>query len=225
MRNIEWADVTWNPVSGCPHNCTWTAPDGKRVGCYARAMNDRFHWQEDFTVPELHAGKLDKPFRWRRPRRIFVCSMGDLFADAVPEMWIRNVLRVIERNPRHTFLLLTKNPKRLLEYEYPDNAQVGITLDANNKWLAYHGARVPWVSFEPLTENILAAGQTGALRSEWGIKWVVIGALSAGARKYQPQKEWVENILAAAEGLPVFMKDNLDCEALSIERRQEFPDG
>jgi len=220
MRNIEWADVTWNPVTGCPHNCTWIAPDGKRVGCYARAMNDRFHWQQDFSVPVLHAGKLDKPFRWRRPRRIFVCSMGDLFADPVPDEWIRLVLDAIIVHFWHTFLLLTKNCDRLLrgsaDYTVAPNAMLGITVDEHQRRIPDH--TVSWISFEPLTCDLLTAPLPR------NINWVVIGALSAGAKKYQPKREWVLNILKAAKGLPVFMKDNLDCRALGIERRQEFPE-
>jgi protein gp37 len=151
--------------------------------------------------------------------------MADLFGDWVEEKHILRVLDIIQFLPRHTFLLLTKNPRRLHEFTFPDNAQVGVTVDGeNNSTLDSYCdySRLSWVSFEPLVKDMLDGTQGDILKRE-GFKWVVIGALSAGGKKYQPEPSWVEHILEAAEGLPVFMKDNLDCEALGITRRQELP--
>ena len=223
MKNIEWADVTWNPVTGCSRNCKWAAPDGTTVGCYARAINDRFHHQPDFSVPVFHEERLDQPSRWKKPRRIFVCSMGDLYAPEVPTAWIDAVLHVIENNPQHTFLLLTKCPRRLCVFNYPSNAWVGLSVWHAEFWgqPATIPARNRWISFEPLVQDVCGLMFRGELHCH--CDWVVIGALSAGAKKYQPERKWIENILRAADGLPVFMKDNLDCKALGIKQRTELP--
>ncbi len=222
MKNIEWAERTWNPLTGCKRGCTWTAPGGKVVECYAKTICERFKHQPRFDEPVWHEDRLMQPFKWRKPSRIFVCSMADLFGYWVRREYIHNVLNVASKLPQHIFLLLTKNPKRLMRFDYPPNCWAGATVDTNNLLLptgAY--AAVRWVSFEPLVNDVWPSYP----RLKWLVDWVVIGALSAGAKKYQPKREWVEHILEAAEGLPVFMKDNLDCEALGIERRQEYPEG
>lgn len=223
MKNIEWATKTWNPLTGCKHGCTWKAPDGKVVGCYAKAISDRFHLQPDFCEAIYHEDRASVPAGWKKPQRIFVCSMADLFGDWVEEKHILRVLDIIQFLPRHTFLLLTKNPKRLAEFTFPDNAHVGVTMDGIHKpvIVPFYQAKVRWISFEPLTTDVLHNPARGEISGFYN--WVVIGALSAGGKKYQPEPSWVEHILEAAEGLPVFMKDNLDCEALGITRRQELP--
>jgi len=236
MKNIEWATKTWNPVTGCKNACTWTAPDGKVVGCYARAISERFHMQADFSRPVFHADRLIQPYQWKKPQRIFVCSMGDLFADCVPDEWIEQVLNTIasHMNQHHTFLLLTKNPKRLAEFNYPPNCWVGATVDYRRRLmptleaLCKVQASVRFISHEPLVETMANerpdGGKSMVLYHNYNINWAIIGALSAGAKKYQPKAEWVCDIsLACAVNIPVFMKDNLDCEALGLERRRELP--
>ena len=226
MKNIEWTDVTWNPLTGCKHGCTWTAPDGKVVECYAKTICERFKHQDDFTEPMWHPERLEQPYKWRKPRRVFVCSMADLFGDWVSSEQIHAVGEVIEANPQHTFLILTKNYNRLnlTRWNWLHNLHLGISVDSSRTDLPMYQAAIKWISFEPLVEDVCHINSKAyGLGSIHHFDWVVIGALSAGAKKYQPKREWVENILRAAEGLPVFMKDNLDCAALGIERRQEYP--
>lgn len=129
---IDWADATWNPVTGCKHGCEY---------CYARRIAERFGSNQmpiftdypvldkpvrsvgfdgekiqpypfDFT-PTFHRYKLDEPQRWKKPRTIFVCSMADLFGDWVPDEWIRAVFEACEAAPQHRYIFLTKNPTRL----------------------------------------------------------------------------------------------------------------
>lgn len=126
---IDWADATWNPVTGCYHDCPY---------CYARGMANRFgggvitghdHLYDldkpakktDGTVnpypygfdPTFHRYRLNIPHSWKKPRNIFVCSMADLFGDWVPEEWIQEVFKACEAAPQHNYLFLTKNPTRL----------------------------------------------------------------------------------------------------------------
>jgi len=123
---IAWADLTWNPVTGCS-----PASEGCDH-CYARAMARRFNKfktpdSDDGYVPEpgekeinpdyfkvvLHPEKLDEPIHRRKPARIFVCSMSDLFHPDVPDDFIFRVLLRIAYSPQHTFLILTKRAERM----------------------------------------------------------------------------------------------------------------
>ena len=131
---IEWTDATWNPVIGC-------SPVSKGCdNCYAARMAARFAKPAAVTkngTPEYYAGviqwlgcyaggwngktvlkehKLDEPLRWRKPRTVFVCSMGDLFHESVPDEWIDRVMAVIASAQNHRFMILTKRPKRMKEY-------------------------------------------------------------------------------------------------------------
>lgn len=109
---IEWTDSTWNPITGC----TPCSPGCDH--CYARRMAERFpqvHGGE-FAHVKFHPDRLQQPLHWRKPRRIFVCSMGDLFHPDVPFGWVMRVLRVMAHCPRHTFILLTKRPQRMLDF-------------------------------------------------------------------------------------------------------------
>ena len=97
---IEWTDATWDPVTGC------TRVSAGCDHCYAeRFAGD--HFEHGFDV-QVREEQLDQPLRWRRPRRIFVNSMSDLFHKDVPVSYVDRVFEVMERADRHTFQLLAK---------------------------------------------------------------------------------------------------------------------
>ena len=156
---IDWADSTWNPVTGCLHGCEY---------CYARAIANRFGWHAnepdinervlyempvsggrkvpypfDFQ-PTFHQYRLGEPAAWTKPRTIFVCSMADLFGDWVPDEWIKQVFEACEAAPQHRFLFLTKNPGRYCDLERAgimpkgDNFWFGATFDHSN-WPGHDG--------------------------------------------------------------------------------------
>lgn len=160
---IDWADATWNPVTGCLHGCEY---------CYARRIAERFGsnlmpiftnypvldepvrsvgfdcgkkqpYPFDFT-PTFHRYRLDEPARWTRPRNIFVCSMADLFGDWVPDEWIETVINACLAAPQHRYLFLTKNPGRYCHLERAgimpkgDNFWFGATFDHSN-WPGHDG--------------------------------------------------------------------------------------
>src|SRR5438046_728264 len=124
---IGWTDATWNPVRGCSivsKGCT---------NCYAMRQAHRFNqaggayqgltkltkggpvWNDEVrTVPEL----LGEPGSWKKPRRIFVNSMSDLFHEKVPDNFIGDVFFRMALNPQHVFQVLTKRPKRMLHWLY-----------------------------------------------------------------------------------------------------------
>lgn len=118
---IQWTDATWNPTTGCDRVSPGCA------NCYALTMAGRLKkmgqagYQNDgdpktsgpgFALT-LHPERLDIPLRWKRPRRIFVDSMSDLFHPDVPEEFIHRVWMVMEAAPQHSFQILTKRPERM----------------------------------------------------------------------------------------------------------------
>lgn len=112
---IEWADVVWNPITGC------TPISEGCQNCYARRiayrLKGRFGYPENdpFRVT-FHGERLEEPLKWKKSRRIFVCSMGDLFHENIPFEWINDIFGIIMMVPQHVFMLLTKRPERALEY-------------------------------------------------------------------------------------------------------------
>ena len=117
---------TWNPVTGCRHNCVY---------CWARRLAEEKlkymsrKYARGFE-PTLHPWELDA--RFGPGEFVFVCDMGDLFGWWVPAEWIRAVLHVVERYPRTTFLFLTKNPKRYLQFDFPGNCILGATIETDD---------------------------------------------------------------------------------------------
>lgn len=222
---IEWTDFTWNPVTGCRHGCEY---------CYARRLAQRFTpqnpaidhdctqpgnglheirygrgnaWRYGFA-PTLHSHRLTEPVERRKPAKIFVCSMADLFGAWVPQEWIQDVLTFVRRAPQHTFQFLTKNPSRYLGINFPAHAWAGMTV-AQLKGvkvidMAAISAGKRFVSFEPL----LSEPEDGLeLR---GVDWAIIGGLTGPGAKPTPYA-WGLKVLAACRraGVPVFVKDNL----------------
>jgi len=112
---IEWTDATWNPVTGC------TKVSSGCKHCYAEREWPRMtrlvpsYAGRDFTDVRTHADRLDQPMRWKRPRRIFVNSMSDLFHEDVPNEFLPEVFAVMAAAPRHVFQVLTKRPERMRE--------------------------------------------------------------------------------------------------------------
>nr|WP_046284606.1 phage Gp37/Gp68 family protein [Mycobacterium sp. UM_NZ2] len=144
---IEWADDTWNPVTGC----TEVSPGCDR--CYAKTFAERFrgtpghYFERGFDV-QLRPDKLDLPLRWRRPRRIFVNSMSDLFHDDVPDEYIAQVWAVMALAPRHTFQVLTKRHGRMHSL-------------LTAKRLA------PGLDFEAMVRNVAHNLRNNAKRADW----------------------------------------------------------
>lgn len=109
---IEWTDATWNPVTGC----TEVSPGCDH--CYAKTFAERWrgtpgHYFENGFDVQRRPGKLDLPLRWKKPRRIFVNSMSDLFHADVDDDYIIDVFVIMAMTPRHTFQVLTKRHARM----------------------------------------------------------------------------------------------------------------
>lgn len=106
---IEWTDETWNPTTGC----TKVSPGCDN--CYAERITERFHGKGSFDQIQLHPSRLDLPLRWKKPRMIFVDSMSDLFHKDIPTEFIAEVFAVMALADRHTFQVLTKRPRRMMQ--------------------------------------------------------------------------------------------------------------
>lgn len=109
---IEWTESTWNPVTGC----TKVSPGCAH--CYAETFAERWRgtpghpYEQGFDL-KLWPDRLELPLRWRKPRRVFVNSMSDLFHEDVPDEFIAEVFAVMGSARRHTFQVLTKRPERM----------------------------------------------------------------------------------------------------------------
>jgi protein gp37 len=112
---IEWATDVWNPITGCDPISPGCAH------CWAERFAERFRgvpghpFEHGFDL-QLRPERLDEPLRWRKPRRIFVCSMADLFHENVPDEYIDEVWARMALAPQHTFQVLTKRPERMRDY-------------------------------------------------------------------------------------------------------------
>ena len=235
-----------------PPDTSWRKNVGERglMGDYARHSNRKCHVLDEPEIecavfdppsgyrgkvkpypysfdPIFHRYKLDEPQRWKKPRTIFVCSMADLFGDWVPDEWISEVFRACEAAPQHRYLFLTKNPTR-----YCKIANDGWLPDAKNFWYgstitrkgdSFFNRSIHWNAFasiEPLLEPLdVGIGSFGCA------EWVIVGAETGNRKgKIAPKREWVENIVEAAQitGVKVFMKDSLR-ELMGADFRQELP--
>lgn len=187
---IEWCEETWNPIIGCSHvspgcdNCYAERMAGRLANMpqqhenYSKVVRWGQHPKTDMYYASgkwdgkthLVESALEKPLRWKKPRTIFVCSMGDLFHESVEWNWITKVIRVIEDSPQHTFLILTKRPERMLIYfqqvwqeygwKHIDNLWLGVTAENQDQ----ADKRIPillnipaakrFVSIEPMLSEV-----------------------------------------------------------------------
>ena len=155
---IEWTEKVWNPVTGC------SKVSAGCKNCYAERMSKclagRAGYPEDGFKVTLHEDKLAEPLRWKKPSRIFVCSMGDIFHVNVPFAFVDKIIRNIRLSPQHTFLVLTKRPHFMKEYFEQigdlDNLWLGVsvedqkTADARIPLLLQTPAAKRFVSYEPV---------------------------------------------------------------------------
>lgn len=221
---IEWTDATWNPVVGCSKvspgcdNCyaigmsariEAMAAGADRTTPYEGIVDDGDWTGLVRTVPE----RLDQPLRWKRPRRIFVNSMSDLFHPDVPTRFIDAVFKVMAQASHHQFQVLTKRPQRMREHfnrgqspTYPsDNVWLGTSIELDKylfraEHLESTPAAVRFLSLEPLL------GPLPSLTLD-GINWIIVGGES-GPKARPMHIEWVRDIRdqCVDAGVPFFFK-------------------
>lgn len=183
---IAWTDATWNPVVGC----TKVSQGCKH--CYAKALHDMRHkaylqgkmvplqYANPFEMVQILPSRLALPLGWKKPKRIFVNSMSDLFHPDVPDWFIAQVVDVMEEARWHTFQVLTKRPQRMAQFfendVLPRNVWVGTTVenqtaaDERIPHLVMVNASVHFLSCEPLLESVDL--------QLYGVDWVICGGES-----------------------------------------------
>jgi protein gp37 len=192
--SIEWTDATWNPVTGC----TQISPGCDH--CYALAFAERFRgvpnhpYFQGFDL-RLWPERLKLPYRWKKPRQIFVNSMSDLFHADVPDDFVFRVFDTMVGANWHVYQILTKRPQRLARMaaslSWPSHIWIGVSVESNEyAWRADFLRKVPaavrFVSAEPLI------GPIDQLELD-GIHWLITGGES-GPHHRPCNPEWVRDI-------------------------------
>ena len=208
VSKIEWTEATWNPVSGC------SKVSSGCLNCYAERMAYRLqrmgnpNYRNGFDVT-LHPHLLETPLSWKRSRLVFVNSMSDLFHEEVPVEFIQQVFETMRRAHWHTFQILTKRSKRLVDLApslaWPSNVWMGVSVENKDvveriDHLRKVDSAVRFLSLEPLI------GPLPDLNLR-GIHWVIVGGESGpGARLMEPS--WVSEIKEQCENsnVPFFFK-------------------
>jgi protein gp37 len=231
---IEWTEATWNPVTGCDR----ISPGCDH--CYAMTLAARLKrmgqpgYQNDgdprtsgpgFGLT-LHPDRLAAPTRTRKPTMWFVNSMSDLFHKDVPDEFISRVWGVMADNPRHTFQVLTKRPKRarnvLTRYGWAtphgqplSNVWLGTSIESSKyAWRADHlrlaPAAVRFISAEPLLGPLVNLSPRAPISRQLdldGIDWLIVGGESG--RGYRPMEaSWARDLrdACAEAGTAFFFK-------------------
>ena len=204
---IEWTDATWNPVAGC------TLASSGCKHCYAMNMTKRLEAMgvdkykgltKTIGRKVIWNGKvredidsLSAPHRWKKPRKIFVNSMSDLFHEQVSEQFIVSVWKVMEQTPHHNYQILTKRPERMREMltktlqTVLPNVWLGTSVEDQSvtdriTHLQETPATIRFISFEPLI------GSVGFVNLK-GIHWAIVGGES-GNRARPIKEEWIDEI-------------------------------
>jgi len=215
---IEWAERTWNPVTGC----TEISPGCKN--CYAKRMSKRLAGRVGYPATNpfditLHPTRLNEPLRWKKPSRIFVCSMGDLFHHLVPDKAVLAVLDAAMNAPQHTYIFLTKRhiimELLIAEWLYctravPPNWWLGVTTenqqfaDKRLPHLLRITSGVTVCSIEPMLGPVILPDEFLARGKQ---AWVICGGETGpGARPMNP--DWARGLRnqCLAAGVPFFFK-------------------
>ncbi len=208
-ENLVFSLFSWNPVTGCYNNCPY---------CFAKQIAlqnpDRYPkgFEYHFRSERLEAPKNTPLPRNSTPgsskRRVFVGSMCDLFGDWVDKEVIEIILDVVKEYSQWTYLFLTKNPKRYLEFNFPENAWLGATVDVQGrvedteKVFKQLNSPIKFVFCEPLLDNVVFNDMSI-------FDWIIIGAQTKP--EIQPPLKWVLSLLeqVSKAGCNIYIKKNL----------------
>lgn len=206
--DIEWTDATWNPVTGC----TKISPGC--ANCYAETFAERFRGVKDHPYEQgfdlkLWPSRLLLPSAWKKPKRIFVNSMSDLFHKDVPTEYILKVFEAMNTANWHQYQILTKRHERLLELDslIPWSKHIWMGVSVENQEYAHRvdylrktKAHLKFLSVEPLLGPIENLNLIG-------IDWVIVGGES-GRQPRRLEEEWVRSMRdqCDAAGVNFFFK-------------------
>jgi len=232
---IEWCDETRNPITGC------TPISVGCQHCYAARMAQRlkgrfgYPAENPFQPGIVHHDVFQSPKFPKKPSKIFLCSMGDLFHENVKSDDQTRVFRMIGSYPEHTFLLLTKRPKNMFQFfnqvwkhDWPQNAWAGVTVEKEQPeilsriaWLAEIPTQVRFISAEPMLSG-LPLQELNVLQY---LDWVICGG-ETGPKARPCHIEWVRDLRdqCVAAKIPFFFKKFKD-GVTTIDGREwrQFP--
>jgi protein gp37 len=201
---IDWCDYSWNTVTGCKNGCWY---------CYAKKIRNRFFPEVPFEQIANYDERLEEPLKKKKPSKIFVGSMTDLFAPWQPRYNVKHILQVVRKCPQHTFIFLTKNPRGYKRWSFPQNCWLGVTITSSDEWgkvaqlVAYKGkSNLTFASVEP----ILGEFNTSYL---YLVDWIILGALTGQSAQKTPKirQGWLKDAVRQCRRLriPLFMKRSL----------------
>lgn len=216
ITKIQWTNKSWNIVTGCSHDFQcWDR-------CYARNMANRLQKMgvkkyQNITnkgfAPTFHPEELGLPVTWKKPCKIFVCSMGDLFNIDVPDDWVNQVFETIQNCPQHIFQILTKRPDRMKNYFFDKNYRymvmknlwIGTTIESTQYYsrkyeLDLITAKTKFLSCEPLIGRM-------PIMDLSSINWIIVGCES-GPKARPMNLDWVREIRdqCVSQNIPFFFK-------------------
>jgi protein gp37 len=226
---IAWTDSTWNPVVGCQkvsegcRNCYALELHQLRHQAYQQGKKMPAQYQHPFGMVQMMPDRLEMPLHWKKPRKIFVNSVSDLFHPAVDFEFINRVFYTMDVANGHTYQVLTKRPERMLAWfeqagryktDFPRNVWMGVSVenqkaaDERIPLLVQIPATVKFVSCEPLLGPVdLQLRGRNYGRGDELINWVIAGGES-GTHARPMDVTWARYLRAQCQGadVPFFFK-------------------
>ena len=180
---IEWCDYTWNPIVGC------SPASAGCDNCYAEVISKRFHlpWGKPHFMPD----RLDQPAKVKKPGRMFVCSMSDMFHEGVNPAWRQDIYQAMLKAPWHQYIILTKRPCNIKRFEILGGVWVGVTIESNAYRYRFDALEtvcdndVLFVSAEPMIGPV----DLGSFTPSW-----VIAGPETGPKARECQDAWIESL-------------------------------
>lgn len=230
QTKIDWCDCTVNAVVGCPRGCEY---------CYARRMNKRFKWVDDWNEPQFFPERL-KAFGSKTPKSVFVNSMSDI------AYWTRKqvltLFYAMTENPKHRYIALTKDYEKWCKVRdeavsgttadfsiLNDIFFVGRTIDRNDR-IPDDFITADFINIEPIEEEIETERLVGCIEYDGGSglelpmgRAIIVGAETGNRKgKVAPQKHWIDKLVKFADewNIPIFMKESLR-QLMGDEFRQD----
>jgi len=211
-KSVGWANISCNPIKGrCKGGCWY---------CYYSAKGKMLDFRKHNPEIRLQLSAFDALPK-KASKRVFLCSTHDLFGSWISENWRDLIFHHIEKFSHHTFQVLTKFPLNI-DREMPDNVWLGVSCDGGKNdflrliTLEHLKAKVRFASYEPLLRRSIIGADF--------LDWIIVGRLTGYGKKYDPKKEWIEEIITqpVIGNVPIFLKDNLQ-KIWNAPLIQEYP--